>query len=305
MDHSIENLQKKFASAASVRFKTGAGNFTYIEIDNAFATAEISLHGAHLTHFAPRNRRPVIWMSGKSWFEPEKPIRGGVPICWPWFGAANDPALPAHGFARISDWNIVAAEELPDGTTRVALELQPADVDPRFTPFPFALKMEFVVGAALEMKLTMTNLSNRNQTISDALHSYFAVADSTKIRLRGLDKVEYSDRVVGAPQVDGLVQSGDIVIDREVDRVYLDTVAAVEIVDPGYRRTIRIEKSGSRTTVVWNPWIAKSQRMPDFGDEEYKTMVCVEATNNLRDTLNLPPVKTHLITQKISVIEDK
>ena len=134
------------------------------------------------------------------------------------------------------------------------------------------------------------------------MHTYLSVAESAEISVRGLDSVEYMDRVVGAPVVDGLVQTGDIRIDCEVDRVYLGTTAAVEVVDPGFGRTIRVEKSGSSETVVWNPWIRKSHAMPDFGDEEYHGMICVEAVNFIRDRRILAPGASHVLGQKITVL---
>lgn len=297
--NDLEQLQQKF-SVPSLRFRRGGGGFLFLDIRNRFASATVCAHGAHLTDFAPAGERPVLWMSRHSWFEPGKPIRGGVPVCWPWFGAASDPALPSHGFARVSEWRVAGASEKEDGATHVALTLAPEDVKSEFGAFPFSLELEIAVGAALEVKLTMVNRSDRVQLVSDALHSYFSVGDIAKTRLRGLDGTTYADRVPGAPR-ERVTQHGDIVIDREVDRVYLDTTAAVEILDAAFDRTIRVEKSGSRSTVVWNPWIAKSRRMPDFGDDEYRTMVCVETANNLSDTLRLAPEARHAVAQRISV----
>ncbi len=293
-----EELQKHFGTP-SIRFLKGAGDFIYAEVANKLATAVISLHGAHLMQFVPAGERPVIWMSEKSFFEAGKPIRGGVPVCWPWFGPADDPALPAHGYARLSGWSVAETADLPDGSTRIVLKLTQSGVDARFAPFAFELEIEFLIGSALVMNLGMTNRSESVQKISDALHSYFAVADSSKIQLKGLDKTPYFDKLTGQEEC---MQLGDIGIDREVDRIYWNTAAAVEITDPVFNRIIRVEKSGSSTTVVWNPWIAKSERMPDFGNEEYKTMVCVEATNNYTGTLELAPGGRHILTQKISVV---
>lgn len=295
---NLEALQSEFGSE-TVNFKTGAGNLTFLAIRNKAAEAEICLHGAHITRYIPAGRLPVLWMSEKSWFEANKPIRGGVPVCWPYFGPAADPALPAHGFARLSEWR-VARVEAKEATTRVVLALAPGDVSAVPVSFAFELEMEFVIGATLELTLRMKNCSAEAQTITAALHTYFNVKAAEEIAIGGLDGVVYDERVVGEEK-SGCVQTGDIRIDREIDRIYLDTAGAVEIRDPGYSRTIRVEKSGSNSTVVWNPWVRKSKAMPDFGDEEYHTMVCVETVNAAADRRTLPPGGSHALTQKISV----
>ena len=167
-------------------------------------------------------------------------------------------------------------------------------------PFAFELRMEFLIGRVLQMTLTMKNCSESEQIITDALHTYFNVKSAEAIAIRGLDAVEYENRVVGA-EAFGCVQDGDIRIDCEVDRIYLDTTGAVEILDPGFGRTIVVEKFGSASTVVWNPWIRKSHAMPDFGDEEYHTMVCIEAVNASKDRRTLRPGGSHVLSQKITV----
>ena len=295
---NLEALQSEFGSE-TVKFKTGAGNLTFLAIRNKAAEAEICLHGAHITRYIPAGQLPVLWMSGKSWFEANKPIRGGVPVCWPYFGPAADPALPAHGFARLSEWR-VARVEAKEAATRVVLALAPEDVTAVPVSFAFELEMEFVIGATLELTLRMKNCSAEARTITAALHTYFNVKAAEEIAIGGLDGVVYDERVVGGEK-SGCVQKGDVRIDREIDRIYLDTAGAVEIRDPGFGRTIRVEKSGSNSTVVWNPWVRKSKAMADFGDEEYHTMVCVETVNAAADRRTLPPGGTHALTQKVTV----
>ncbi len=295
---NLEELQKKFGSD-TVKFHQGPGEFITVAIDNANAKAELCLHGAHLLSYTPVGQLPVLWMSKSSWFERNKPIRGGVPVCWPYFGAGPEPSLPAHGFARLSEWR-VAEVATAAGQTRIVLELAPEDVTAVPVAFPFELRMEFSIGKGLEMTLRMKNCSDKEQTITAALHTYFNVKAAEEIAVSGLDNAVYDNRVVGAEKP-GCVQSGDIRIDQEIDRTYFDTTAAIEIRDPGFQRTILVEKTGSNSSVVWNPWIRKSQAMPDFGDEEYHTMVCVETVNAAADRRTLPPGGTHALTQKVSV----
>ncbi|MPN35362.1 putative glucose-6-phosphate 1-epimerase [bioreactor metagenome] len=182
----------------------------------------------------------------------------------------------------------------------MALELAPEDVTAVPVLFPFELRMEFEIGETLTITLRMKNCSEKEQTVTAALHTYFNVKAAETIAISGLDGVVYENRVVGA-EASGCVQRGDIRIDQEIDRIYLDTAGAVEIRDPGFGRTIVVEKSGSNSTVVWNPWVRKSQAMPDFGDDEYHTMVCVETVNAATDRRTLTPGGSHALTQKVSV----
>ena len=300
--NDMETLERKFGSD-SVKFTRGPGGFVCIEVANAAAKAKISTYAAHLFDYTPAGERPVLWMSGSSWFEVGKPIRGGVPVCWPWFGPGAREELPAHGFARLSQWEVRAVESFENGSvTRVVLGLTPDQVaKPELVTFAFDLECEFLIGRSLTVALTMKNCSDAPVVVTDALHTYFAVKEAEAIRVRGLDQVGYEDRVVGAPVVLGHVQQGDIRIDREVDRIY-HTTGAVEIFDPGFNRTIRVEKSGSAATVVWNPWIRKSHAMPDFGDEEYHSMICVEAANASVDARTLFPGEKRRISQTVTVL---
>lgn len=298
----IAELQKKFGSD-TIRFVSGKGGLTDIEVKTPLAEALISTHGAHVMKFIPAGQKPVLWMSDSSWFEAGKPIRGGVPVCWPWFGAGSSEADPAHGFARLSEWRVRSASTDAAGVARIELVLTEKEVTPaQYGSFPFELTMTVTVGTSLEMKLTSWNKSDKPLSLTEALHTYFNVSDAEKITVRGLDQVAYLNRVVGAVKVEGNVQQGDVVIGEEVDRVYLNTVAALELCDPGFGRIIRVEKSGSKATVIWNPWIAKSQRMPDFGDNEYHTMLCIEAVNVCDDARTVLPGEKHTLIQKITVL---
>lgn len=272
--NSINELQNRFGSE-NVRFYDGPGCFTAVKLVNVFGEADLTLYGAHVMNYTPAGAVPVLWMSEKSMFAAGDPIRGGIPVCWPWFGPDVTGKFGGHGYARVSMWNMVAAGQTPAGETSVTLALCDKDVDAKFAPQPFKLELSVTLGASLTVALKIYNTGTENLAYSGALHSYFNVADSAAIKVVGLDECEYSDKVLN---VEG-VQSGAIVIDREIDRVYRRTSGIVNVEDPVFGRNIRIAKSGSTSTVVWNPWIEKSRKMPDFGDEEYHTMVCVEAAN--------------------------
>jgi D-hexose-6-phosphate mutarotase len=266
---------------------------------NRFGVAAVALHGAHVLSYVPNNARPVIWMSEHSKFEPGQPIRGGVPVCWPWFGTDPRGRFGGHGFARLAAWQVARTETAPGGETTVKLALTEAMVSPEFLPRPFRLSLLVTLGAELVLALKIHNTGDQALEYSGALHTYFQVSDASRIQITGLEECDYFDSVLG---VEG-IQRGAIVIDREIDRIYKGTSGICRIVDPGFDRVIRVAKSGSTSTVVWNPWIAKSQRMPDFGDEEYHTMVCIEAANAPKagDGRTLSPGASAELRQVISL----
>ena len=271
---TINELQKNFGSE-NVKFYAGPGGFTAVKLTNSFGEADLTLYGAHVMNYTPAGAVPVLWMSEKSMFTAGDPIRGGIPVCWPWFGPDVTGRFGGHGYARVSLWNMVAANQTAAGETSVTLALSDKDVDAKFAAQAFKLELTVTLGAALNVTLKISNTGSENLSYSGALHSYFNVADSAAIKVLGLEDCEYSDKVLN---VEG-VQNGAIIIDREIDRVYRNTTGEVKVEDPVLKRTICIAKSGSTSTVVWNPWIEKSIKMPDFGNEEYHTMVCVEAAN--------------------------
>ena len=274
--------------------------FPVLEVKNSAGTARISLYGGHVLSYAPAGERPVLWMSGKSWFEIGKPIRGGVPVCWPWFGPAAQPGLPAHGFARIAMWNLRTVRKLAGDATQVVLTLDDSQCDPALCTIKFHLELSVTVGRVLELELRAVNTGKSSEIYQAALHTYFDVSEAEKISIHGLDNLSYTDKAPGfAGNV--AIQSGDLEIDREIDRVFCPSPGGVTISDPGFRRTIRVEKCGSRSTVVWNPWIAKSRAMADFGDNEYHRMLCVECANVFEDARQVMPGEMTVMTQKISV----
>ncbi|MBO5922927.1 MAG: D-hexose-6-phosphate mutarotase [Lentisphaeria bacterium] len=295
---SINELQSRFGSE-NVNFYAGPGGFTAVKLSNASGEATLTLYGAHVMSYTPAGAVPVLWMSGKSMFTAGEPIRGGIPVCWPWFGPDVTGRFGGHGYARVSLWQMTAAAQTSAGETSVTLTLTDKDVDTKFAPQPFKLELTVTLGAALNVSLKIYNTGSTELAYSGALHSYFNVVDSSAIKVSGLEDCEYSDKVLN---VEG-VQSGAIVIDREIDRVYRRTSGVVSVEDPGFKRVIKISKSGSTSTVVWNPWIEKSQKMPDFGDEEYHTMVCVEAANAsaAADDRVLAPGAAAELSQTISI----
>ncbi|MDE2310457.1 MAG: D-hexose-6-phosphate mutarotase [Betaproteobacteria bacterium] len=266
-----------------------------VRIANRHAQSTIALQGAHIMAFQPNAEAPLVWLSPAAKLAPGKSIRGGVPVCWPWFGAhATESGFPAHGFARTVPWQMAASIALPDGSTRVAFELPQSSIPA--TQWPHACRVRLIVtaGKTLAVELITENTGNVPFKIGEALHTYFAISDVGNVRITGLEGCVYLDKVDDWKRK---TQTGAITITSEVDRLYLNTDTDCLIEDAGLRRRIRIAKRGSRSTVVWNPWVERAAKMGDFGsDTGYRGMVCVESVNAAENVVSVAPGKTHAMS---------
>lgn len=265
-----------FEIPGRISLSEGNGGLSKITVTTDVSTAEIYLHGAHVTHFQKHGEPPLLFMSSASEFHPEKPIRGGVPVIFPWFGPRE--GLPGHGFARIVEWEAAGRTILPDGSIRVHLRM----------PAIGSQEIEYfvTVGDGLVLELMVANTSDKEAVFENCFHTYFQIGSIDAVSISGLKDCGYSDKV---KETGALETAPAIRVSGEVDRVYFDTVAPVEIHDTALGRVIRVEKSGSASTVVWNPWIEKSKRLPDLGDDDYRRMVCVESGNVGKNKVILPP----------------
>jgi len=281
------NPSNHFEIPGSVSLQTGKGGLPLIRIESAASSAEIYYHGAHVSHFQRRNEPPLLFMSEASEFEAGKPIRGGVPIVFPWFGARD--GMPMHGFARLAEWNVVTSKLLPDGSVMLHFRLPHDDM--------FDTDFIVTVGETLAMELSVTNTGRSDFRFESCLHTYFQIGDIHQVEIAGLKGARYLDTLVSQEFTEA---EETIRFTGETDRVYQNSSAGVEIRDPVLRRIIRVRKSGSLSTVVWNPWIAKSQRMPDFGDDEYLRMLCVESGNVKENATVLKPGETSILRAEIS-----
>lgn len=295
----IEQLNDKFSIEQHITFENGHGDLPKAVIANKFATAEIYLHGAHVTSFRPHGSEEVLWLSERATFQDGKAIRGGIPVIWPWFGDhKTDADKPAHGFARTQSWTVSETKVLPGERTKISLKLSDADANRSLWPHPFLLELHVTVGPQLQVDLVTHNHHTEGVDITQALHTYFRVGDINKSVVKGLSGRSYLDKV---RDYDQFAQYGDIPFVEEVDRIYLETTDECVIVDDELARQIHIDKLGSRSTVVWNPWIDKAAKMGDFPDDGYQTMVCVETTNAATDLRRVPPRDEHTLTQMIRV----
>jgi len=260
-------------------------------------------HGAHVWAYSPDGQEPVLWMSEKSQYVEGSPIRGGIPVVFPWFGGGPDGTLtPAHGFGRLDTWHRSDIKDTiaQDGRLLVEYELDYA-MDHQDFPYDYTtyVRVKFTP-EYLQVFMEVTNDGDEPFSFEGAFHTYLRVGDVRRISIDGLDGAEYLDKAAGAPAQFGK-QEGTLTITGETDRVYRhkDTVV---IDDPVLGRKLEISKSGSADTVVWNPWVDKAAAMADFGDDEWTSMICIEAANTGADAIRLLPGQTHTMRQRITVL---
>jgi D-hexose-6-phosphate mutarotase len=286
-----------------VRLEKGLGGLERVTLATPQGEAHVALHGAQVTHFQPAGARSVLWVSQRSHFDsgrPGKPIRGGVPICFPWFGPkAGAPSAPAHGVARLLPWTLGEAGAGGGRSVRATLRLDSDDYTRGLYPHDFSAAFTVTVGAQLTMELVVRNTGGTPMVFEEALHTYFAVSDARRIGITGLEGAPYLDKVEAFARKRG--EDAPIAISSETDRIYPGALGAVTIVDADWRRRIVVRKSGSASTVVWNPWVDKARAMSDFGDDEWKEMVCVESCNVGDDGVTLAPGASHAITATLAV----
>jgi glucose-6-phosphate 1-epimerase len=276
----------------TVRMDSGRGGLQRVTVSTALGEAEVYLHGAHVTHFQPRGQRPVLFMSAKSLFESGNPIRGGVPICFPWFGPREDGRPgPVHGFARLPPWELTGVETARNGAVEIGFRFVSNAATREQWDGEFELSYRVNVGAALGMELRVRNSSGQPIRIEEALHTYLAVSDVRQVSIAGLAGTPYADRV-GTPHTE-TEGAAPIRITGETDRIYMNTRSTCVVDDPGWQRRLVVEKKGSDATVVWNPWIAKAKAMPDFGDDEWPTMLCIETCNVREQAITIAPGQSH------------
>lgn len=282
---------------AGVTLVEGNGGLPALRVDTKACTGEVYLLGAHVTQWTPAGAQPVLWMSAESQFAPGKPIRGGVPICAPWFGPGKSGDLaPAHGWFRTAEWTLASASADDDGVTLTfTLDGRDAEVPEGAAT---GVRGEYTVrfGGSLGLELTVS--TDEELELEEALHTYLSVSDINEVNVEGLDGTRYVDKAPGGRAVNA--QQGALKFTRETDRVYAHEGGAA-VVDPGMGRRITVEKSGSGSTVVWNPWVAKSAAMPDFGDDEWPGMVCLEVANALAKSVSLPAGGSHTMSASYAV----
>jgi glucose-6-phosphate 1-epimerase len=295
----IDELNRRFGITGVAKVLAGNNGLPKVRVTSALATVEVYLHGAHVTSWKPVGAEELIFLSERSHWQDGLAIRGGIPICSPWFGPkVDDPKAPSHGFVRLKEWRLdsVAAED--DGTVAVILSTESDEASRLWWPHEFRMAYRIVAGKTLRLDLTVTNKGDAAFEFAEALHTYFLVGDVRTVLVRGLDGVTYQDKVDGNREK---VQYGDLAFAGPTDNVFLNTRGPVELVDTTLRRRIQTEKQNSATTVVWNPGQQGAAALADLGDDEWQRMVCVEACNVRNAAVNLRPGEEHMMTAILAV----
>ena len=295
---AAEELERQFGIPGVARVCEGNGGLPRVQITGSSAQGEIYLHGAQVTSWKPSGNDDVLFVSAKSRWEEGQAIRGGIPICFPWFRAkTDDPGAPAHGFVRTKTWQLESIVE-DDAGVAVTMSTESDEQTRRWWPEDFRLVYRASFGSELKLQLTCRNTGKAPLRFEEALHTYNQVADVVSLRLQGLDGTRYLDNTDSNKEKPHV---GDVTIASQTDNAFLNTQNSVDLIDPNMRRRIRLEKANSDTTVVWNPWREGASRLHDLGEAEWQQFLGVEASNIISASVNLAPGEEHKMTAVLSV----
>jgi glucose-6-phosphate 1-epimerase len=295
------------SSASSVRLHEhvlqtkDAQGLQYLEVVNPLCTATIALQGAHVMAWQPSFlTQPVLWLSSNARYVPGRSIRGGVPICWPWFGAhPTDSTFCPHGFARVIPWRVLEIEATPTGATRIVLEMLFTEEAKRQLSYPSSLTITMTIGRRLRIDMATTNQADHPFVIGEAFHTYLNISDIANVNITGMQECVYADKVQKYARY---VEHNALTFNGEFDRVFINHNSNCTVHDTGFNRRIHVQKSGSNTTVVWSPGAEKAAQMRDMGEpDEWRKMVCVETTNALENMVVINPGRTHVMSTEYLV----
>lgn len=299
----IQQLNRDFGIANQLEIVLGQGGLPMIKIDNGSARALISVYGAQVLSFQPKDHdEDLLFLSEQSDYADGKAIRGGIPLCWPWFGP--DPKglqRPDHGFARNHFWQIAKTEAIGEAETKVSLKFNESFEDENTWQQPFMLMLDISIGPSLQLKLTTVNTGEESFSITQALHSYFRIGHIEGVKVLGLEDCDYFDKLDQGARKS---QDGAITVSREVDRVYTNAVKDLIVMDPVFNRRIRINSPGTSTAVVWNPWSETTRNMPDLHNSAYRQFICVEVGNVASDVIEVQPGGRHSLQADFSLLAD-
>ncbi|HUF16520.1 MAG TPA: D-hexose-6-phosphate mutarotase [Thermoanaerobaculia bacterium] len=291
---NAKEMNQKFP-VEGVTFDESSG-LTCARIAAGGTDAEVFLQGAHLARLTRRGE-PLLFMSEQSAYRPGKALRGGVPLIFPWFGNhPTNPALPAHGFARTTDWTLEDVRREGEDTV-LTFRLVPTNETRAIWPHEFLLDYEIRIGEDLILTLRTENRGDSAFQYEEALHTYLAVGDIHQISVEGLAGTEYIDKTDAMQRK--RMNEKTLSITGETDSVYVNTTATCVVNDPVLRRRLVLEKEGSQSTVVWNPWQEKAKAFSDFGDDEWRGMVCIETANAAENSITLGPGESHQMSVRV------
>lgn len=301
-----QGMNRKISSSNTVVLDESVDAYPVLQIKNKYCTASVALHGAHLFHWHPLGEEPVIYTSPSAVYKLGKAIRGGIPVCWPWFNKhPTNSSLPSHGFVRNKFWDLTAIEETAMSTTLV-FSLSSNSETRKLWEAVFEVSLRITVGEKLECSLTSKNTASSNAgftpsnslSIGGALHTYLSVGSIDAVEISGLEEVSYID-TVGTEAV--RTQLGRVTISEEVDRIYTGTTTDIILHDKLLKRKLRVSRKGSQSAVIWNPWIEKAKELADLPDDGYKNFVCIESANARGDVYLLQPGESHTLSTNVTI----
>ena len=293
-------LNRQLGVPGVARVSEGNGGLARVQITGAFGEGEMYLHGAHLTSWKPAGHDEVLFISTKSRWEEGHAIRGGIPICFPWFrGKVDDAHAPAHGFVRTKMWQLESIVEIEnENGVAVTMFTQSDEHTRKWWPGEFRLVHRVTFGSALRLELVCMNTGTMPFRFEEALHTYNRIASIQDVRVQGLDGVSNLDNTDSNKEK---TQRGDMIVAAQTDSAYRNTQNEVALLDPKRKRRIRLQKEHSLSTVVWNPWSEGATRLQDLGEGEWRQFLCVEASNILDAAINLAPGQEHRVAAVLTV----
>jgi glucose-6-phosphate 1-epimerase len=294
----LTELNHRFGIPDIAQVCEGDGGLSRVNVTSPLAHGEMYVHGAHVTSWRPAGSEEVLFLSSKSRWEEGQAIRGGIPICFPWFrGKADDPHAPAHGVVRTRSWQLYSIVENNAGVA-VTMFIESDEQTRRWWPAEFRLVHRVTFGSELKLELVCINTGKTPLHFEEALHTYNRVGDVGTVRLQGLDGTRFLDNTDSNKEK---TQLGDVTIASQTDNAFINTQKAVDLLDPKLRRRIRLRKAHSSTTVVWNPWQEGARGLRDLGEGEWKQFLCVEASNIMGAAVTVAPGQEHTISAVLSV----
>ncbi len=290
-----ERLDSQFRIGDRLRITEAKAGFPMVAINTPLARAVISVYAGQVLSYQPHDQEAdLLFLSDGAYYQPGKAIKGGVPVCWPWFGPDPDGrGRPGHGFVRNRPWTLRDVAEEQGGAITVRLGLVDTAETREIWDHAFDLELDVRVGTTLDMALVTRNRGGSPFSLSQGLHTYFRVGDINRVTVTGLAGHRFIDKMDGGLEK---TQDGAVTIAGEVDRIYTGVVGPLAIEDRGLGRKIAISTAGSASAVIWNPWQATAKSMADLGDEDYRTLLCVETTNAGPDVVSVPADGEHRLS---------
>lgn len=269
------SLTKVETISPSISLQNDCNGFEFIIIEHEKLSAALTLHGAHLIHFQKKQEPAIIWLSKTAIFDSKKAIRGGVPVCWPWFGPADSHLgenLPAHGIARTSKWDLINTQESSDGVV-IELQLKSTEASLKIWPHDFELTLVITLNNECKLALTTENKGNKPFTYGGALHTYLNISSPESVNITGLNQQFTNSLNNKCPEI------GDttLLIDKAIDSIYKKSNVDIHLKDAQFQRDLTICNTGNNAEVLWSPWIEGAEAFADMPDNGYQTMFCIES----------------------------